>query len=191
MKETKMISCDPSAPKRLQRPNERSPRRRKCASQKDISVVSQAARRTIIEVGMDGQENQGADLNSADTRAYLDKTVVPILLQGLTMLVKERYSNKSGLYGDEASVVNKASGEMDQVAWATWQYPSPRVAWQLITERVLQLTTILGPVANDYSATEIPEDDLGLRDVRKHIEGSPKASIHSAVSAKGTHSVSM
>ncbi|OON22398.1 hypothetical protein X801_01698 [Opisthorchis viverrini] len=42
---------------------------------------------------MDGQENQGADLNSADTRAYLDKTVVPILLQGLTMLVKERPPN--------------------------------------------------------------------------------------------------
>ncbi|GAA57311.1 hypothetical protein CLF_112516 [Clonorchis sinensis] len=63
------------------------------AFHKDVpvgAVVSQTARRTIIKVGMDGQENQGADLNSADTRAYLDKTVVPILLQGLTMLVKER-----------------------------------------------------------------------------------------------------
>lgn len=35
---------------------------------------------------------QKVDLQSLPTRAYLDQTVVPILLQGLAVLAKERYS---------------------------------------------------------------------------------------------------
>lgn len=31
------------------------------------------------------------DLQSLPTRAYLDQTVVPILLQGMSVLAKERY----------------------------------------------------------------------------------------------------
>lgn len=34
---------------------------------------------------------QKVDLQSLPTRAYLDQTVVPILLQGLAVLAKERY----------------------------------------------------------------------------------------------------
>uniref|UniRef100_A0A674ESQ4 Dpy-30 histone methyltransferase complex regulatory subunit n=1 Tax=Salmo trutta TaxID=8032 RepID=A0A674ESQ4_SALTR len=34
---------------------------------------------------------QKVDLQSLPTRAYLDQTVVPILLQGLSVLAKERY----------------------------------------------------------------------------------------------------
>ncbi|KAA3679906.1 protein dpy-30 [Paragonimus westermani] len=38
----------------------------------------------------DGNENE---MSQTDTRAYLDQTVVPILLEGLSMLVKERPPN--------------------------------------------------------------------------------------------------
>ena len=34
------------------------------------------------------------DLQSLPTRAYLDQTVVPILLQGMSVLAKERYFDK-------------------------------------------------------------------------------------------------
>ncbi|XP_014028740.1 protein dpy-30 homolog isoform X1 [Salmo salar] len=36
---------------------------------------------------------QKVDLQSLPTRAYLDQTVVPILLQGLSVLAKERPTN--------------------------------------------------------------------------------------------------
>ncbi len=36
------------------------------------------------------------DLQSLPTRAYLDQTVVPILMQGMSVLAKERYVRKSG-----------------------------------------------------------------------------------------------
>uniref|UniRef100_A0A674AD94 Protein dpy-30 homolog n=1 Tax=Salmo trutta TaxID=8032 RepID=A0A674AD94_SALTR len=36
---------------------------------------------------------QKVDLQSLPTRAYLDQTVVPILLQGLSVLAKERPAN--------------------------------------------------------------------------------------------------
>ncbi|KAK3753637.1 hypothetical protein QZH41_014743 [Actinostola sp. cb2023] len=38
------------------------------------------------------------DLQSLPTRAYLDQTVVPILLQGLATLAKERYTLYSVIY---------------------------------------------------------------------------------------------
>ena len=49
----------------------------------------------IIEHEKDAAENppkrQKVELQSLPTRAYLDQTVVPILLQGLSVLAKERY----------------------------------------------------------------------------------------------------
>lgn len=37
---------------------------------------------------------QKVDLQALPTRAYLDQTVVPILLQGLSVLAKDRYTHK-------------------------------------------------------------------------------------------------
>lgn len=36
---------------------------------------------------------QKVDLQALPTRAYLDQTVVPILLQGLSVLAKDRYTH--------------------------------------------------------------------------------------------------
>ncbi|XP_066516945.1 protein dpy-30 homolog isoform X3 [Hoplias malabaricus] len=41
----------------------------------------------------DKVSKQKVDLQSLPTRAYLDQTVVPILLQGLSVLAKERPPN--------------------------------------------------------------------------------------------------
>uniref|UniRef100_A0A3Q3MHP3 Protein dpy-30 homolog n=1 Tax=Mastacembelus armatus TaxID=205130 RepID=A0A3Q3MHP3_9TELE len=41
----------------------------------------------------DKLSKQKVDLQALPTRAYLDQTVVPILLQGLSMLAKERPPN--------------------------------------------------------------------------------------------------
>ncbi|CAH8454731.1 unnamed protein product [Schistosoma rodhaini] len=38
-------------------------------------------------------DNNTQDPKSTDTRAYLDKTVVPVLLKGLNMIAKERPPN--------------------------------------------------------------------------------------------------
>ncbi|KAK7930579.1 hypothetical protein WMY93_006974 [Mugilogobius chulae] len=40
-----------------------------------------------------GEKKQKVDLQALPTRAYLDQTVVPILLQGLSVLAKERPPN--------------------------------------------------------------------------------------------------
>ncbi|MBN3309191.1 DPY30 protein, partial [Amia calva] len=42
---------------------------------------------------VDKVSKQKVDLQSLPTRAYLDQTVVPILLQGLSVLAKERPPN--------------------------------------------------------------------------------------------------
>ncbi|KAM9314305.1 protein dpy-30 homolog isoform 2-T2 [Pholidichthys leucotaenia] len=42
---------------------------------------------------MSGEKKQKVDLQALPTRAYLDQTVVPILLQGLSVLAKERPPN--------------------------------------------------------------------------------------------------
>ncbi|XP_077912272.1 protein dpy-30 homolog isoform X1 [Halichoerus grypus] len=42
---------------------------------------------------------QKVDLQSLPTRAYLDQTVVPILLQGLAVLAKERDSERGNTAG--------------------------------------------------------------------------------------------
>lgn len=44
---------------------------------------------------------QKVELQALPTRAYLDQTVVPILLQGLSVLAKERSVNDSCLSYDE------------------------------------------------------------------------------------------
>jgi len=48
----------------------------------------------IVAAERDGSEPAGkrpkVDLQSLPTRAYLDQTVVPILLQGMSALAKER-----------------------------------------------------------------------------------------------------
>ncbi|XP_029906437.1 protein dpy-30 homolog [Myripristis murdjan] len=45
------------------------------------------------EKGADKVLKQKVDLQALPTRAYLDQTVVPILLQGLSLLAKERPPN--------------------------------------------------------------------------------------------------
>nr|CAH8830459.1 unnamed protein product [Trichobilharzia regenti] len=42
---------------------------------------------------MESQEENGAGDRTTDTRAYLDRTVVPVLLKGLNMIAKERPPN--------------------------------------------------------------------------------------------------
>nr|CAX74710.1 Dpy-30-like protein [Schistosoma japonicum]CAX74711.1 Dpy-30-like protein [Schistosoma japonicum]CAX74712.1 Dpy-30-like protein [Schistosoma japonicum] len=43
---------------------------------------------------MESQEDANThDVKNTDTRAYLDKTVVPVLLKGLNMIAKERPPN--------------------------------------------------------------------------------------------------
>ncbi|CAH8474096.1 unnamed protein product [Heterobilharzia americana] len=43
---------------------------------------------------MESQEDGGAqESTNTDTRAYLDRTVVPVLLKGLNMIAKERPPN--------------------------------------------------------------------------------------------------
>ncbi|XP_068928245.1 protein dpy-30 homolog isoform X1 [Petaurus breviceps papuanus] len=43
------------------------------------------------KINAEKSSKQKVDLQSLPTRAYLDQTVVPILLQGLAVLAKERY----------------------------------------------------------------------------------------------------
>uniref|UniRef100_A0A3Q2P1W1 Dpy-30 histone methyltransferase complex regulatory subunit n=1 Tax=Fundulus heteroclitus TaxID=8078 RepID=A0A3Q2P1W1_FUNHE len=43
------------------------------------------------KVGVEKLSKQKVDLQALPTRAYLDQTVVPILLQGLSVLAKERW----------------------------------------------------------------------------------------------------
>jgi Dpy-30 motif len=43
------------------------------------------------------RKKPGVDLQSLPTRQYLDQTVVPILLQALSTLAKERYRNPTHL----------------------------------------------------------------------------------------------
>ncbi|XP_018415471.1 PREDICTED: protein dpy-30 homolog [Nanorana parkeri] len=45
------------------------------------------------KAGTEKASKQKVDLQALPTRAYLDQTVVPILLQGLSVLAKERPSN--------------------------------------------------------------------------------------------------
>ncbi|KAF7216579.1 protein dpy-30 homolog [Nothobranchius furzeri] len=45
------------------------------------------------KVSMEKLSKQKVDLQALPTRAYLDQTVVPILLQGLSVLAKERPPN--------------------------------------------------------------------------------------------------
>nr|XP_046233527.1 protein dpy-30 homolog isoform X1 [Scatophagus argus] len=45
------------------------------------------------KAGAEKMSKQKVDLQALPTRAYLDQTVVPILLQGLSMLAKDRPSN--------------------------------------------------------------------------------------------------
>ncbi|XP_029996889.1 protein dpy-30 homolog isoform X1 [Sphaeramia orbicularis] len=45
------------------------------------------------KVSADKMPKQKVDLQALPTRAYLDQTVVPILLQGLSVLAKERPPN--------------------------------------------------------------------------------------------------
>ncbi|XP_078805376.1 protein dpy-30 homolog [Oryzias latipes] len=45
------------------------------------------------KAGADKLSKQKVDLQALPTRAYLDQTVVPILLQGLSVLAKERPPN--------------------------------------------------------------------------------------------------
>ncbi|VDP36277.1 unnamed protein product [Echinostoma caproni] len=42
---------------------------------------------------METQDANGSEGKVTDTRAYLDQTVVPVLLKGLNMLAKERPPN--------------------------------------------------------------------------------------------------
>ncbi|XP_014388683.1 PREDICTED: protein dpy-30 homolog isoform X2 [Myotis davidii] len=44
------------------------------------------------KINAEKSSKQKVDLQSLPTRAYLDQTVVPILLQGLAVLAKERMS---------------------------------------------------------------------------------------------------
>ncbi|XP_068795444.1 protein dpy-30 homolog isoform X2 [Struthio camelus] len=58
------------------------------------------------KINAEKTSKQKVDLQSLPTRAYLDQTVVPILLQGLAVLAKERYNReaefiyKTTTYGD-------------------------------------------------------------------------------------------
>ncbi|XP_053139603.1 protein dpy-30 homolog isoform X2 [Hemicordylus capensis] len=45
------------------------------------------------KAGIEETSEQTVDLQSLPTRAYLDQTVVPILLEGLAVLAKERPPN--------------------------------------------------------------------------------------------------
>ncbi|XP_036290737.1 protein dpy-30 homolog isoform X1 [Pipistrellus kuhlii] len=47
------------------------------------------------KINAEKSSKQKVDLQSLPTRAYLDQTVVPILLQGLAVLAKERMSPKN------------------------------------------------------------------------------------------------
>lgn len=45
------------------------------------------------EVNAEESSKRNVDLQSLPTHAYLDQTIVPILLQGLTVLAKDRPQN--------------------------------------------------------------------------------------------------
>ncbi|XP_029996896.1 protein dpy-30 homolog isoform X2 [Sphaeramia orbicularis] len=60
----------------------------------DQSMETHAPRAVENEkVSADKMPKQKVDLQALPTRAYLDQTVVPILLQGLSVLAKERPPN--------------------------------------------------------------------------------------------------
>ncbi|KAB0366845.1 hypothetical protein FD754_011001, partial [Muntiacus muntjak] len=53
--------------------------------QRDLQIVENE------KINAEKSSKQKVDLQSLPTRAYLDQTVVPILLQGLAVLAKESY----------------------------------------------------------------------------------------------------
>ncbi|XP_064428143.1 protein dpy-30 homolog isoform X1 [Mirounga angustirostris] len=71
---------------------------------------------------------QKVDLQSLPTRAYLDQTVVPILLQGLAVLAKERFylffnrerdSEKGNTSGGEREGEKQASRRAGSQMWGS------------------------------------------------------------------------
>lgn len=60
----------------------------------DFSLTENLQRTVDSEkLGAEKLSKQKVDLQALPTRAYLDQTVVPILLQGLSVLAKERPPN--------------------------------------------------------------------------------------------------
>uniref|UniRef100_A0A8C6TG50 Protein dpy-30 homolog n=1 Tax=Neogobius melanostomus TaxID=47308 RepID=A0A8C6TG50_9GOBI len=57
----------------------------------DFGLTDSLAR--AVDGEKSGDKKQKVDLQALPTRAYLDQTVVPILLQGLSVLAKERPPN--------------------------------------------------------------------------------------------------
>uniref|UniRef100_G3Q8S2 Protein dpy-30 homolog n=1 Tax=Gasterosteus aculeatus aculeatus TaxID=481459 RepID=G3Q8S2_GASAC len=57
--------------------------------------VTDSLQRTVEneKAGSEKMSKQKVDLQALPTRAYLDQTVVPILLQGLSLLAKDRPPN--------------------------------------------------------------------------------------------------
>ncbi|KAM8880329.1 protein dpy-30 homolog isoform 2-T3 [Spinachia spinachia] len=57
--------------------------------------VTESLQRTLEneKAGSEKMSKQKVDLQALPTRAYLDQTVVPILLQGLSLLAKDRPPN--------------------------------------------------------------------------------------------------
>jgi len=66
---------------------------------------------TEKENGETAAKRPKVDLQSLPTRAYLDKTVVPILLQGMSVLAKERPPNPIEYL---AAYLLKNKGQFDQ-----------------------------------------------------------------------------
>ncbi|XP_064780566.1 protein dpy-30 homolog isoform X2 [Oncorhynchus masou masou] len=59
----------------------------------DQSRESHTAMEDTERSNTEKSSKQKVDLQSLPTRAYLDQTVVPVLLQGLSVLAKERPHN--------------------------------------------------------------------------------------------------
>ncbi|XP_034045166.1 protein dpy-30 homolog isoform X1 [Thalassophryne amazonica] len=59
----------------------------------DFSLTENLQRTVENEKPAEKISKQKVDLQALPTRAYLDQTVVPILLQGLSVLAKERPPN--------------------------------------------------------------------------------------------------
>ncbi|XP_070961709.1 protein dpy-30 homolog isoform X2 [Oncorhynchus clarkii lewisi] len=59
----------------------------------DQSMESHTAMEDTERSNTEKSSKQKVDLQSLPTRAYLDQTVVPVLLQGLSVLAKERPHN--------------------------------------------------------------------------------------------------
>uniref|UniRef100_A0AAQ4RXP1 Dpy-30 histone methyltransferase complex regulatory subunit n=1 Tax=Gasterosteus aculeatus aculeatus TaxID=481459 RepID=A0AAQ4RXP1_GASAC len=59
--------------------------------------VTDSLQRTVEneKAGSEKMSKQKVDLQALPTRAYLDQTVVPILLQGLSLLAKDSASSRS------------------------------------------------------------------------------------------------